>query len=330
MDLSSSGDPLTPGIPPQEAGRSVKPWIFLGCGCMTLIVLLVAGVVGFILYKIKDSEAGRLTESSLRESPEVRLVLGDIRDTGWPVGSISVEGGGSGKASLSMSVDGSRAEGDYYATLVRENGRWRVVSARLDLDDGRSIPINFTQAPPASPLPEAPKTTVSTSVALSGGQGLKADRNAVAAWTPLVWPDQQIRFEVPADWEQIELTKRALEFRPKDRGAYFTGNLTYFDQKIPFETLMDSLLAKAAAQLKREEILGYARKDIGPAQGILQIERRGDGQTTAAWSGYFDTQEFGTVSVTFLLGAPNPEDFTRYEPALGAILDAIRFRSWSN
>lgn len=320
MSLSSSGTPLEAGVPSQDSGRSLKPWIFLGCGCLTLFALLIAGIVGFVFYQIKDSEAGRLTERTLRESPAAREALGEIRDTGWPIGSVSVEGGGSGKASLSMSVEGGKAEGKFYATLIRQDGRWQVVSGRLELEDGRSIPLEGSAAPAT---PEAP---VAAGPPASGGQALKADRSAVAAWTPIAWPDQEIRLEVPADWEQIELAKRALEFRPKDRKAYFTGNLTYFDQKIPFGPIMEALLTKAAAQLKREEILGYARKDIGPAQGILQLERRGDGQTTAVWNGYFDTPEFGTVSVTFLLGAPTPEDFQRYEPALGAILDSIRFR----
>ncbi|MCC6272245.1 MAG: hypothetical protein IT572_02155 [Deltaproteobacteria bacterium] len=326
MSLSSSDAPLEAGVPAQDSGRSLKPWIFLGCGCLTLFVLLIAGIVGFVFYQIKDSEAGRLTERTLRESPAAREVLGDVQDTGWPIGSVSVEGGGSGKATLSMSVEGSKAEGKYYATLLRENGRWSVISGRLELDNGRSIPLEGTAAAPATPVtPAPPEAPVAAGPPASGGQALKADRGAVAAWTPVAWPDQAIRLEVPADWQQLELAKRSLEFRPKDRKAYFHGNLVYFDQKIPFGPIMEALLTKAAAQLKREEILGYARKDIGPAQGILQLERRSDGQTTAVWNGYFDTPEFGTVSVTLLLGAPTPEDFQRYEPALGAILDSIRF-----
>ncbi|MFO1462967.1 MAG: cytochrome c oxidase assembly factor Coa1 family protein [bacterium] len=316
-------DPLGASPAGASSGRSMKPWIFLGCGCLSLIVIGILGIVGFVLYQIKDSEAGRLAASSVRQSPTARQALGEIRDTGWPLGSISVEGGGSGTASFSMSVKGSKGRGKYYATLVRENGQWRVVSGRLELEDGRSIPLEGGATGPAAPaLPDAP----GSDVPLSGGRSLRADRGAASGWTPFTWPSQTIRFEVPADWEQQALEKREIEFRPKDRGAYFIGNLTYFDQKIAFAPLMQSLAEKAAAELKREEILGYARKDIGPAMGLLRLERRSDGQTTAVWSGYFDTPEFGTVSVTFLLGAPTPADFDRYEGELGAILESIRFQ----
>lgn len=219
-------------------------------------------------------------------------------------------------------MKGSKAQGKYYATLIRENGQWRVVSGRLELEDGRSVAIAGGQLAP----PNVPDKALPADIESKGGRELKSDRNAVASWNNIDWSTQPIRLEVPSDWEQVELDKRSLEFRPKDRGAYLTGNVTYFDQKIPFENLTQPMLIKASAQLKREEILGYSLRNIGSAQGFLQLERRSDGQSTAVWTGYFNHPEFGTVSVTFLLGAPNPEDFDRYEATLGAILDSIRIQ----
>jgi len=317
-------DPASNSLPPAGSGRSAKPWIFLGCGCFALVVVGIAAFVAFVFYEIKDSEAGRLTTSSVKENSAARAALGEPIDTGWPLGSISEEGGGSGKASFTVSVKGSKGKGKYFASLTRENGQWRVVSARLLLNDGRSVSLEGGAV--SSPvLPASGGGGDSNSASSSGGRSLHSDRSAVTQWTSYQWPDQPIHFEVPSDWEKISVEKKEIEFRSKDRDAYFTGNLTYFDQKIPFGPIMESLSSKAAAQLKREEILGYARKDVGPAQAILQIERRGDGQTTAVWNGYFDTPEFGTVALTFLLGAPTPQAFDKYEGQLGAILDSIRF-----
>ena len=76
----------------------------------------------------------------------------------------------------------------------------------------------------------------------------------------------------------------------------------------------------------RGEILGYARKDLGKAQGLLEIQQRGDGQTTAVWTGYFEDERFGTVSLTLLLGAPTPADFDKAEAVLGSILESVTVR----
>ncbi|MCE9623953.1 MAG: cytochrome c oxidase assembly factor 1 family protein [Deltaproteobacteria bacterium] len=316
-------DPLAPA-PSGTSGRSVKPWIFLGCGCMTLLLLAVGCIVGFIFYKIKDSEAGRLTVRSVQESPAAREALGEIQDTGWPMGSISVEGGGSGKATMSVSVKGSKAKGKYFATLQSVNGQWAVTSGRLQIDNGPSIDLGGGSAGPG-PARDSPSLPPSDTAA-SGGRQLRADRAAATVWRHVEWPGQTISFDVPANWMQLNLNKREVEFRPEDRKAYFIGNLTYFDQKIPFTSLMQSMADKASAELKREEIFGYALRNFGRAQGIAQISARSDGQTTATWTGYFDTEEFGTVSVTFLLGAPTPEDFNKAEGALGAILDSVQFK----
>ncbi|HKX12529.1 MAG TPA: hypothetical protein VJP40_05205, partial [bacterium] len=140
------------------------------------------------------------------------------------------------------------------------------------------------------------------------------------------WPDQPIRFKVPAAWKQLSLIRREAEFRPEDRSAYFVAHATFFDQTIPYETLFPSLLQKSANQLQRGEILGYARKDLGKAQGLLELQQRGDGQTTAVWTGYFEDERFGTVSLTLLLGAPTPAEFDKAEPVLGAILESVQVR----
>ena len=310
----------------KPSGKGCKLAVFLGCGTLFLIGFLVLGILGFVFYKIKDSEAGRLAARSVRESPEARQALGEIQDVGWPIGSISVEGGGSGKASFSMSVKGSQAKGKYYVTMVRENNQWRITSARLELKDGRSIaiPTVFTPAnPPTAPPPES---LPSAELPLSGGRPLYADRSDTQ-WKAVDWSEPGIHLEVPQDWEQIRVDKRSLEFRPADRSAYLTANLAYFDQKLPIDTILPTLEQKAQAELKRQEIAGYQRMNLGSAKGLVQLQSRdGSGPTMAAYNGYYDSVEFGTVSITILVGAPTSQDFDRWETVLGAILQSFQIK----
>lgn len=320
MTQSYSGDTHRP--PPDfsaPGSKSGKRWILTA----TLVTAAVIVLTALVMFWMKDSEAGRLAVQSLQESSAAREALGEIRETGWPIGSISMEGGGSGNATLSMSVTGSKTSGDYYTTMIRENGRWRLVSARLALDDGRSIDIEGSA--PAAEAEGQPRAARAATVA-HGGRQLRSERPPGSQWQSVEWAERHVVFEVPSGWTQRSTDKRLLEFRPEDRSGYLTGNVAYFDQKIGFEPVVDMIVTKAAGELARKEILGYARRDLGKAQGVLQITDRGGRYPQAVWTGYFDTDEFGTASVTLTLGARTPADFDAIEPLLGAILDSMQVR----
>src|SRR5215467_1037447 len=155
MYCSSCGQPLPPSsvICPQcghatsptglsPTGKSWVKWIIVGFGIFfVFIFLIVAGVVGLVFYKLKDSEPARMAVQSLQQNRSAMEALGEIHKIGWPIGSFSTEGGGSGNASFSMSVVGNKTKGKYYATLSRTNGQWRFLSGRLQLDDGRWLEI---------------------------------------------------------------------------------------------------------------------------------------------------------------------------------------------
>ena len=307
-----------------------KPLIFIGCGLLALILLCIAGVGGlvfFIFSSIKNSEPGQLTTQFARQSQALHEILGDIQGVGWPFGSISVEGSGSGEASFSISLRGTQAQGKLFTTLRKVNGQWHVVSSRLQLEDGRSFELGGSPGAPAPLQASSQEKSHPPATRRSGGKQLRADRNVVAQWRHVDWPGQQIGFDVPADWMELSLEKKEIEFRPQNRKAYFIGRLNYFNQKIPFDSLIESIAHSAAAELKREEIAGYTFQNFGKAHGLLKISSRRDGHTMAVWIGYFDTLEFGTASVNLLFGAPSKADFERAEPILGAILESIQFPS---
>lgn len=312
---------------PSPSKSWVKYVVFAVVAFFLLICLTIGGIVFFVFSQLKDSEAAKMAVAVLQQSPVARENLGEIRDTGWPIGNFSTDGGGSGKASFSMSVKGSKAKGKYYASLDRQHGIWHFQSGRLEMADGRSLDIagpgGAAAPPPEAMEPAAP--AVNPGVNAAGGRSLRKDADT-AAWAEVAWPEQPIRFKVPAGWKQLSLIRREAEFRPEDRSAYFVANATFFDQTIPYESLFPSLLQKSANQLERGEILGYARKDLGKAQGLLELQQRGDGQTTAVWSGYFEDERYGTISLTILLGAPTPAEFDKAEPVLGAILESVQVR----
>ena len=131
----------------QSAQQPQRKWsagkvILLGCGLLVLIGIGIAVAAFFgIRYALKSSDAAKVAVQALKESSAARQVLGEINDVGTPMGSISSEIGGSGSATLSMSVTGTKASGKYYATLQRRNGQWMLISGRVELADGRSINV---------------------------------------------------------------------------------------------------------------------------------------------------------------------------------------------
>lgn len=318
-----------PSLPSAAPSRSwIKYLIFAIVGLFLLICLSVGGIVFFVFSQLKDSEAAKLAVATLRESPVAKEKLGELKDTGWPVGNFSTDAGGSGNAAFSMSVEGSKAKGKFYAVLNRQQGIWRFQSGRLQMADGRSLDIappgGAMAISPASPSSPASPGTGGDSKTTAGRQ-LRHDGDS-SAWPETAWPEQPIHFKAPPDWKQISSTRREVEYRPEDRSAYFIANATFFDQKIPYDNIFPSMLQKSANQLERGEILGYSMKRLGKAEGLFELQKRGDGQTTAVWTGYFDDEKYGTVSVTILLGAPTPEQFDKAEAQLGAILESFQVK----
>lgn len=138
--MSASGQTVIGG-----EKKGFPPWvktliIALSIG-FTLMLLAVAGLVYGIFYKISQSQPAKMSVALVQNNPEVQEAVGEIQETGWPLGSISVEGGGSGEATFSFKVKGSKGEGKAYTTLKRINGQWFVESGRFQIKDGASLDL---------------------------------------------------------------------------------------------------------------------------------------------------------------------------------------------
>ena len=134
------------------------------CGKIVLIlfivlVLLGIGVAAAVYYgyryaekTLKSSEAYTVAVNALKENPEVRDKLGEITDTGFPLGAFSQNGDGTGDAAFTMSVQGSKGTGHYTVELKRRNRVWKLESGTLRLSNGDIIQVAESRMNDDTPL----------------------------------------------------------------------------------------------------------------------------------------------------------------------------------
>ncbi len=128
-----------------------------GCGKIILILVIILLVLGggvaaaiyFGYHKLestlKSSEAYTVALNALKENEEVRNELGEIKDTGFPLGAYDQRGDGSGDAAFTMTVQGTKDSGRYDVTLKRSNSVWRLESGSLRTDSGKTIQVGVTR-----------------------------------------------------------------------------------------------------------------------------------------------------------------------------------------
>lgn len=105
-----------------------------------VVFLFVGGIVGFALYQLANSEAAARAQDFLRNSPELRQDIGEVKDFGSIVtGGINLSGG-SGRATINLKVIGEKKTVNASVDLVLVSGStWRVSSASYVNDSGQRI-----------------------------------------------------------------------------------------------------------------------------------------------------------------------------------------------
>lgn len=136
-----------PRAAPRRKGRTGKILLIV----FTVLVLLgvgagVAVYFGFRALKgsIKSSEAYSVAERELRQSSRVAERMGEIKETGFPVGTFNQDADGTGSAVFTVSVEGTKASGRYFVTMDRARGAWRVTNGYVKVD-GADEPINVVE-----------------------------------------------------------------------------------------------------------------------------------------------------------------------------------------
>ncbi|MFN2513591.1 MAG: TonB family protein [Pyrinomonadaceae bacterium] len=160
------GAPVQPSAPPQYGsappysapqmpmgGPTAPPAKKSSCGKIILIggiilLLLVGGlaVAAYFGYHkleqtLKSSEAYTVALNALKTNEEVREQLGDIVDTGFPLGAFSQKADGSGNAAFVMSVQGTKESGQYEVNLLRNNSVWSLAKGVLRTNSGQIINV---------------------------------------------------------------------------------------------------------------------------------------------------------------------------------------------
>ncbi|HVF57777.1 MAG TPA: TonB family protein [Pyrinomonadaceae bacterium] len=143
VQTSWSAAPQIPQ-PPKRKSRAGKILLIL----FGLLIFIGAGA-GLAIYfgykyvesSLKSSEAYKKAEGELKRSGVVAEKLGKIKSTGFPVGSFRVDADGSGEASYTMSVEGTKASGRYFVTMARRGGDWRISRAFVKLDGGEMVNV---------------------------------------------------------------------------------------------------------------------------------------------------------------------------------------------
>jgi TonB family protein len=124
-----------------------------GCGkivlILSIVLLLLGGGVAAAIYfgysyaekALKSSEAYSVALAALKNSPQVSQKMGEIKTTGFPLGSFSENGDGTGAAAYRMTVEGTKASGNYNVVMRRQNRKWRLITGNVTLNDGESIEV---------------------------------------------------------------------------------------------------------------------------------------------------------------------------------------------
>lgn len=164
-------------LPPKKSSSCGK-LIIIGLIILVLIGVCVAGAI-YYGYRaaekaLKNSEPYIIAVTKLKQNPEVIEKLGEIQDTGFPMGAYSQNSDGTGKAAFNMSVQGAKAKGRYQVELARRNSAWHLLSGVVTTENGETIRVASATTigidePPSTDLPPPPIPTDPRSKAISVG-----------------------------------------------------------------------------------------------------------------------------------------------------------------
>lgn len=145
--------PYTSPQPPMMGGPAVPPARKSSCGkiilILAIILLVLGGGLAAVIYfgyhkleeTLKSSEAYQVAFTALKENAEVNDQLGDITETGFPLGAYSQNADGTGDAAFVMSVQGAKQSGRYEVNLIRRNSVWRLTKGVVTTNSGQHIVV---------------------------------------------------------------------------------------------------------------------------------------------------------------------------------------------
>jgi cytochrome oxidase complex assembly protein 1 len=107
-----------------------------------LVIVFVAGIVGFAFYSVGKSEAAVTAKNFLRNNQRLQQDIGDVKDFGrFVTGSINVHDS-DGNATLNLKVIGERRTVNATVELMYRNAQaWRITGASYENEAGDTIDL---------------------------------------------------------------------------------------------------------------------------------------------------------------------------------------------
>lgn len=129
---------------PKRAWESPWFWGIGGCclGCLAIPLILVTGFgVGMAALVSQGSDVFGAAMDHVREEPAAVQALGEPIERGWLIqGNLSFEND-EGEVDMSFPLSGPNGSGRLHVDGTKTGGEWRFRQIVLEMDDGRSIPV---------------------------------------------------------------------------------------------------------------------------------------------------------------------------------------------
>jgi hypothetical protein len=125
---------------------TTKKIILIGASIVVVlglvVVVFVAGIVGFAFYQIGNGEAGTTAKAFLKSNERLKQDIGEVKDFGsFGTGNINVSNG-EGTATLNLKVIGERKTVNASVELLFRTGRqWRVTAASYKNEAGETVDL---------------------------------------------------------------------------------------------------------------------------------------------------------------------------------------------
>ncbi len=129
---------------PEQFRRIQQYWAAIGAVLFIgsiLLVTLFAGIFFFVMSMMKNTDAYQLAMAQVRQHPQIIRHLGSPIKTGYFLqGKVNISGG-SGRARLTIPVEGPKGSGDVYVEATKRLGQWQLQALVFQADNGERIDL---------------------------------------------------------------------------------------------------------------------------------------------------------------------------------------------
>ena len=138
--IVSSSAPL-----PQQQTWFQRHWKGVVIAILGLVIAsvlaLVAGIVGLVMWSMRQSDVYRMAMERARKNPEVVQQLGTPIESGWLVsGSLHIEND-AGTANLTIPIHGPHQQAKMYLDARKRMGEWTFNSLVVKTAEGEEIDV---------------------------------------------------------------------------------------------------------------------------------------------------------------------------------------------